>query len=49
MVFKTKNAAYASLREFAPWLRRKHRIIKFWSNQDQVFRYTRVMIIGVKL
>jgi hypothetical protein len=43
MVFKTRVQAVASLREFAPWLRDAHQIVKFWSTTDKCFKYTRVL------
>jgi len=42
MVFKTYRAALASLREFTPEVRARHSIVKFWSNQDNDYRFTRV-------
>lgn len=43
MIFKTRTAAVRSLSEFAPWLRAAHKIVRFWSTQDNAWRYTRVL------
>jgi hypothetical protein len=43
MIFETHQAAVASLREFSPWLRKQHTIVRFWSRRRERFLYTRVM------
>ena len=43
MVFNTENAAYASLREFTPFMRKAHTVVRFWSETAQAWRFTRVM------
>lgn len=44
MVYKTYKAARNSLLEFTPGLRKRHRIIKFWSSQDNAYRYARQLV-----
>jgi hypothetical protein len=44
MIFTTRNAAVRSLREFSPALRAAHMIVRFYSQQDQAYRYTRVLV-----
>jgi hypothetical protein len=44
MTFATRKAAIASLREFAPWLREHHRIVRFYSEKYGAFRYGRVLV-----
>ena len=43
MVFTSYKAAKASLREFSPYMRERHRIVKFWSTTKNAWRYTRVL------
>jgi hypothetical protein len=40
----TYRAAKASLREFAPAWRKRHRIVKFWSTRFNAYRYGRQLI-----
>lgn len=44
MIFDTRAAALASLREFAPWLRAAHRIVRFYSETHGRHRYCRVLV-----
>jgi hypothetical protein len=44
MTFDTKRAAQASLREFSPWMRANHTIVRFWSEERQAWRYCRVFV-----
>jgi cellulose synthase/poly-beta-1,6-N-acetylglucosamine synthase-like glycosyltransferase len=41
--YPTRRAAIASLREFAPWLREMHVIVRYWSEVYGAHRYTRVL------
>ena len=43
MVWDSYKAAKASLREFTPWLREAHTIVRFWSTTKNAWRYTRVL------
>jgi hypothetical protein len=43
MSYPTLQGARASLREFAPVLRRAHRIVRFWSSTHAAWRYARVL------
>ena len=43
MSFTTRKQAVASLREFVPWLRDAHIIVKFWSTKYNAYRYCRVL------
>ena len=43
MSYSTKSAAIASLREFAPWLRQAHTIVRFWSATHNAWRYSRIL------
>lgn len=43
MAYDTYLQALKSLREFAPYIRKAHRIVKFWSTTHGKFRYCRVM------
>jgi hypothetical protein len=44
MTYATRKQAVASLREFAPWLRAKHEIVKFWSATANAYRYSRIFV-----
>jgi hypothetical protein len=44
MSYPTKQAAQRSLREFSPWMRKMHVIVKFWSEQYQAHRWARVLV-----
>lgn len=44
MVFDTHRTALASLREFAPWMRARHKIVRFWSHTHNRYRYTRIFV-----
>lgn len=41
MSFATRRAALASLREFAPWLRAMHTVVRYWSTTYGTHRYVR--------
>ena len=43
MSYKTYRAAVKSLREFTPFMRGAHDIVKFWSDTHNAFRYARVL------
>ena len=43
MSYQTRRAAVASLREFSPWLREAHTIVRFWSTTHNAWRYCRVL------
>lgn len=42
MTFTTYKSAKDSLREFTPWMRAKHKIVRIWSAKDEAYRYCRV-------
>ncbi len=44
MSYPTKQAAQRSLREFSPWLRDRHQIVRFWSDTYQAYRWARVLV-----
>lgn len=46
MSYKTYRQAVNSLREFTPYMRDAHDIVKFWSNTYNAFRYARVLRVG---
>lgn len=43
MTFETYRAAKASLREFSFFMRRRHRIVKFYSDHHGAFRFARIL------
>ena len=46
MSYRTYHEAVNSLREFVPFLRDAHDIVKFWSEKYNAFRYARVLRVG---
>ena len=44
MIFDSAQKARNSLREFSPWMRRKHKIVRFYSTTHGHFRYCRVFV-----
>jgi len=42
MIFTTKRAALASLREFDKATRTRHTVVRFWSTTENVYKYVRV-------
>lgn len=43
MSFATRRLAIASFREFSPWLREAHIVVRFWSTTHNAYRYSRVL------
>lgn len=42
MIWNTRTAALASLREFSPTARARHTVVRFWSTTHNRWRYCRV-------